>query len=71
MIFRTIAATLCCLAFITAVDAEETLPLGANPEAIVFTHFPSSLHAVVWRNWNLVPVELGGGDFDVVGGFVA
>src|SRR5690554_4293664 len=30
-----------------------------NPgkEALVFKHFPSTLHALVWRNWYLVPLE--------------
>lgn len=28
-----------------------------GPAALVAQHFPSSLHAFVWRNWNLVPTE--------------
>src|ERR671912_75977 len=30
------------------------LPVGSNPPALEFPHFPSRLHAFVWRNWNLV-----------------
>lgn len=33
---------------------EVTLPAGSNPPALAFPHFPSRMHAVVWRNWNLV-----------------
>lgn len=28
-----------------------------GPLALIPTHFPSLLHAFVWRNWNLVPTE--------------
>ncbi len=30
------------------------LPVGSAPKPVVFAHFPSPLHAVVWRNWQLV-----------------
>src|SRR4051812_28539609 len=30
------------------------LPVGSAPEPLAFPHFPSRLHAVVWRNWQLV-----------------
>jgi len=33
------------------------LPLGNHPDPIRFLHFPTTLQAVVWRNWELVPVE--------------
>lgn len=33
------------------------LPVGAAPSPVGFPHFPSRLHAFVWRNWSLVPVE--------------
>lgn len=33
------------------------LPTGAAPSPVGFPHFPSRLHAFVWRNWSLVPVE--------------
>ncbi|HNQ73870.1 MAG TPA: twin-arginine translocation signal domain-containing protein [Verrucomicrobiota bacterium] len=32
------------------------LPKGAAPAPLAFPHFPSRLHAFVWRNWPLVPV---------------
>jgi hypothetical protein len=31
------------------------LPKGAAPRPVAFPHFPSRLHAFVWRNWSLVP----------------
>lgn len=31
------------------------LPKGAAPDALPLPHFPSRLHAFVWRNWPLVP----------------
>lgn len=34
-----------------------TLPEGAAPEALTFAHFPDRLHAFVWRNWQLAPLE--------------
>ena len=33
----------------------EQLPIGNAPEPVALSHFPSGLHAVVWRNWTLVP----------------
>lgn len=33
------------------------LPSGAAPEPVPFPHFPDRLHAFVWRNWSLVPLE--------------
>ncbi len=37
--------------------AVSELPKGAAPPALDFPHFPTRLHAFVWRNWTLVPVE--------------
>ncbi|MGV3774785.1 MAG: hypothetical protein ACO1QB_17945, partial [Verrucomicrobiales bacterium] len=37
--------------------AQISLPKGSSPKALEFNHFPSRLHAFVWRNWELVPVE--------------
>lgn len=34
-----------------------SLPSGPAPEALAFPHFPSPIHAFVWRNWPVVPVE--------------
>lgn len=31
------------------------LPSGATPPALAVPHFPSPVHAFVWRNWPLVP----------------
>ncbi len=33
------------------------LPSGPEPEPLPLAHFPSRLHAFVWRNWPLVPAE--------------
>ncbi|RYD34430.1 MAG: hypothetical protein EOP86_10995 [Verrucomicrobiaceae bacterium] len=33
------------------------LPEGSAPEPVKFPHFPDRLHAFVWRNWALLPVE--------------
>ena len=44
----------------TAVPAHRAgseLPKGAAPQPVEFPHFPDRLHAFVWRNWPLVPVE--------------
>ncbi len=30
------------------------LPKGTAPKPVSFPHFPSRLHALVWRNWPLV-----------------
>ena len=38
----------------TALPAQEQLPVGTNPPAIEFKHFPNPIYALVWRNWNLV-----------------
>lgn len=33
------------------------LPVGTQPAALGVPHFPTRQQAVVWRNWELVPVE--------------
>jgi hypothetical protein len=33
------------------------LPKGAAPKPVPLPHFPSRLHAYVWRNWQLVPAD--------------
>lgn len=37
-----------------AATDEPSLPVGLAPEPVAFPHFPDRLHAVVWRNWQLV-----------------
>ncbi|WP_270087885.1 hypothetical protein [Sphingobacterium sp. SYP-B4668] len=48
-------------AFLTAplsFGSTNGLPIiDRGPRGLVPAHFPSRLHAFVWRNWNLVPVE--------------
>src|SRR5687768_394116 len=48
LILLTLSLSFCEL------PAQEELPLGSNPPAIEFDHFPNRVYAVVWRNWNLV-----------------
>jgi hypothetical protein len=31
------------------------LPKGSAPEPVAMPHFPSRVHAFIWRNWSLVP----------------
>lgn len=33
------------------------LPVGSAPEPLALPHFPSRVHAFVWRNWPLVPTR--------------
>ena len=40
-----------------AVDAAQILPMGSAPVPLEAGWFPSRMHAFVWRNWALVPVE--------------
>jgi hypothetical protein len=37
--------------------ARAELPVGSSPPALVFEHFPTRVHAFVFRNWNLVEAE--------------
>lgn len=41
----------------TAGEAVAGLPKGSAPPALDFSHFPDRLHAFVWRNWSLIPLE--------------
>ena len=49
----TTSVFLSLCAALGAVD----LPVGSAPEPINFAHFPDGVHAFVWRNWELVPME--------------
>lgn len=42
---------------VLAQDATDLLPVGSAPAALEPAWFPSRLHAFVWRNWSLVPLE--------------
>jgi len=33
------------------------LPAGSAPDALEAVHFPSRLHAYIWRNWQLAPTQ--------------
>lgn len=55
---RFLLATLLTLLLYTqSILAQEALPVGNHPPALEFPYFPNKLHAVVWRNWNLVSPE--------------
>jgi hypothetical protein len=36
------------------IYAETVLPIGIKSEPLEFPHFPDRLHALVWRNWQVV-----------------
>lgn len=39
------------------LTAQTELPAGKHPPALEFPYFPNKAYAVIWRNWNLVPVS--------------
>ena len=41
----------------SALSAETVLPSGSAPEPVTFPHFPSRMHAFIWRNWPIVEAE--------------
>lgn len=56
---KNVHLLLACSLFVilSPIFAATKLPVGSNPPAVAFSHFPDRLHAVVWRNWDLVPTE--------------
>lgn len=53
-----------------SMDVSE-LPLGENPPALQFPHFPTRQQAFIWRNWEMVPAErlaqvIGASEADVL-----
>jgi hypothetical protein len=54
-----LAAVLAVLLHASSVNAEEAfqLPRDAEPAPVDVPHFPDRLHALVWRNWRLIPAE--------------
>jgi len=38
-------------------DRLDQLPVGREPEPVPVPHFPDALHAVVWRNWDVVDAQ--------------
>ena len=50
------AVCIVALPMTTRAD-ESVLPLGTQKPPVTSEWFPSPVHAVVWRNWDLVPVE--------------
>ncbi|HEX6961194.1 MAG TPA: hypothetical protein VF175_04960 [Lacipirellula sp.] len=45
------------LQFLATLLIAIELPAGAAPPALPLEHFPSRLHAFVWRNWQITPLE--------------
>jgi hypothetical protein len=46
------------VSLLTSVAAAQAgLPAGSAPAPVEAPHFPSRVHALVWRNWNLVETE--------------
>lgn len=45
------------LLFTSFTHAQDLLPTGSAPPALTFDHFPTRMHALVWRNWNLVETD--------------
>src|SRR5437867_4460708 len=43
--------------FIVVGVARAELPVGSSPPALKLEHFPTRVHAFVFRNWNLVQTE--------------
>ncbi len=39
----------------TCLLAQAALPVGGEPRALTFHHFPDRTHALIWRNWPVVP----------------
>src|SRR4051812_3416208 len=35
----------------------DPLPKGPSPEPLPLDHFPDRVHAFIWRNWPLVPID--------------
>jgi len=40
-----------------AKNSAAELPAGNHPAPVALPHFPSRLHAFIWRNWPLVPAD--------------
>lgn len=38
------------------MTTQSDLPVGSHPAALEFDHFPTRQQAVVWRNWEMVPL---------------
>ena len=54
MVLRAVVVLSVVLGASLAPAGDVELPVGSAPEPLAFPHFPSRLHAVVWRNWQLV-----------------
>ena len=47
----------CAPIAVSAVETAQPLPKGSAPIALDAAWFPSRMHAFVWRNWSLIPLE--------------
>jgi hypothetical protein len=41
-----------------ATERFDNLPMGCAPIPVATPHFPDALHAVVWRNWDVVEADV-------------
>ena len=37
--------------------AAAELPMGTAPAPVALPHFPDTVYALVWRNWQVLPME--------------
>lgn len=51
------AMLLALIGLMTLMMTPSDLPTGSAPAPVSLPHFPDRLHAFVWRNWTLVPLE--------------
>ncbi|MEX1041657.1 MAG: hypothetical protein WDZ51_13545 [Pirellulaceae bacterium] len=49
--------SLLCLLPLLSAAADEQLPTTSEKQPLAADHFPTPAHAVVWRNWGLLPAE--------------
>jgi hypothetical protein len=40
-----------------SANSTSSLPTGNSPVPVPLPHFPTRLHAFIWRNWQLVPIK--------------
>ena len=43
---------------VATIDNIADLPVGRAPAPLPLPHFPDALHAIVWRNWDVVDLDL-------------
>ncbi len=51
------ASTAALMALAAGPASASELMVGSHPPALGLPHFPTPAQALVWRNWEIVPVE--------------